>query len=417
MRKSLPLLGLLLATLSSPAQQQLPPFEATSVTLDAAAILQPQFLVGPNFSVRRAVPTSKGINTFTIDSTFGVFTAQGNFALLQRLAEIQAIARLKEVSRTDSYQKALSRAATSPLKLAETTIKHPVDTVGNIGKGVWKMVNGAGQSVKEIGQGRKQSSYEDSTAEDVIGFSAAKRQIAISLGVDPYSTNPVLQKELKGVAWAAYAGQLTFSAALMPIGGPAGLTLRSVNTGGQTLTALRDLSPSDLRLRNLKILLAIGIDRTLANAFLNSTALSPTHQTVIVDSLNQMPGTLGRARFISLAAKAKDETEAIRYAVGARLLAVIHVSQPIAALSNYGDIPLAQTRTGTLIAPLFEWDYAPWTQVGQRFINAVKTGSIGNRPSTSVHIYLTGVASPSARSALAFNLIGLTEKSLPGPLR
>jgi hypothetical protein len=46
-------------------------------TLDASVILQPQYLHGPNLTVRNAVPTYSGSNRYTIDSDFGVFEADG----------------------------------------------------------------------------------------------------------------------------------------------------------------------------------------------------------------------------------------------------------------------------------------------------------------------------------------------------
>src|SRR6478672_216544 len=69
--------------------------------LQASEILRSEFLKGPHFVVRDAVPTGSGMNQFTIDSDFGVFEADGNEMLLQRLKEIDAIARLKEESSTD----------------------------------------------------------------------------------------------------------------------------------------------------------------------------------------------------------------------------------------------------------------------------------------------------------------------------
>jgi hypothetical protein len=65
--------------------------------LKASEILKPEFLKGPHYAVRDPVPTSSGMNHFTIDSDFGVFEADGNEMLLQRLKEIDAIARLQEV--------------------------------------------------------------------------------------------------------------------------------------------------------------------------------------------------------------------------------------------------------------------------------------------------------------------------------
>src|ERR1044071_4924417 len=77
--------------------------------LKAREILKPEFLQGPHFAVRDPVPTSAGMNQFTIDSDFGLFEADGNEMLLQRLKEIDAIARLRDVSRTEEFKTSLDR--------------------------------------------------------------------------------------------------------------------------------------------------------------------------------------------------------------------------------------------------------------------------------------------------------------------
>ncbi len=210
--------------------------------LDARVILRPEFDRG------YPLPCSRGADEPGFESLhdrYGGLRGEyrgGKHGVDQRIAEIQAIAKLREVSRSESYKQALQRAAKKPPRAGAKSHRASCGNGGEMGKGLWKSVNSIGQSVKEVGQGRKQSKYEDSTMEDIIGFSKAKRGIALSLGVDPYSTNPELQKELKSIAWAAYAGQMTLTGALMPVGGPVGLTLKSVNTGSQTYAALRDLS-------------------------------------------------------------------------------------------------------------------------------------------------------------------------------
>lgn len=402
-------------TVSSIAPSRDLPFDSTQV-LDADVILRPELTRGANFSVRREVPVRDGINYYTIDSPFGVFTAEGNSALIQRLVEIQAIAKLTEVSRSEQYRDALKGAAKAPLELAESLIEHPGDTASGIGKGLWKKINGIGQSLKEIGQGRPQSIYEDSVPEDLIGFSETKRQIAFKLGVDPYSSNKTLQKELKKVAWAAYGGQMTLAGALMPIGGAAGLAIQGVQVSGKSLAALRELNPTDLRLRNLQLLLAMGVDRDLANRFLNNANLSPTHQTLIVDSLQELGGISGTATFVRLAARADDETDAIRYSRSAQLLAGLHASESIDFLSDAHGLPVALTTDKKLIAPL-EWDYATWDRDSERFVNTLKSGEIDRRQFDRICIYITGDASPTARLASSQNQITLTERALPGPLK
>src|SRR5207237_10136260 len=68
--------------------------------LKASEILKPEILKGPNYTVRESVPTSSGMNQFTIDSEFGVFQAGGNELLLRRVKEIYMTAKRKDDSLT-----------------------------------------------------------------------------------------------------------------------------------------------------------------------------------------------------------------------------------------------------------------------------------------------------------------------------
>jgi hypothetical protein len=94
------------ATASPVAYEPLP-------TLDASVILQPQYLRGPNFTVRNSVPTYFGSNHYTIDSDFGVFEADGNDMLMRRVAEIRGClkspANAKFTERGTSFMPALRK--------------------------------------------------------------------------------------------------------------------------------------------------------------------------------------------------------------------------------------------------------------------------------------------------------------------
>jgi hypothetical protein len=114
-------------------------------TLSASAILRPEVLRGPHHRVRETVPTSGGVNTFTIDSDFGVFTAEGNSLLMMRVQEIYALAELRQISATEEFGEALKRAGRGQLKIVEDTVRDPVGTVKNVPKGVGKFFKGLGE--------------------------------------------------------------------------------------------------------------------------------------------------------------------------------------------------------------------------------------------------------------------------------
>src|SRR4029077_20129887 len=135
------------------------------------------------------------------------------------------IARLKEVSRTDQFKESLSAAAKGTYNAAKNLVTDPVNAISNVPKGIMKFMGRAQQSIKKIGKKEDGESQEGSKVEQMIGYANTKRKIAVSMGIDPYSSNTVMQRELDGVAWASWAGGFAFSAGTFPISGPVGAAL------------------------------------------------------------------------------------------------------------------------------------------------------------------------------------------------
>ena len=387
-------------------------------TLSAAMILKPEFAAGDGFTVRDPVPTYGGRNGYMIDSDAGVFEADGNVMLMRRVRELAAIAKLREVSRTDVYKNALGSAMASPLLVTKGLIEHPVSTVTGVPKGLWKFMNRAGQGLKERTDGRERSQYEDSNAAQLIGFAKAKRDVALKLGVDPYSSNEALQRELNGVSWAAYAGKMTFTLATAPVSGAAGLALTATGISSTFENAIRDQSPGDLRLASLKRLLAMGCARADADAFLNNIAFSPSVQTALVLHLDSLTGVANRAAFIRLAASGSDsEGDALFFAQTSRLLAELHAGgRTLARIETLGGLPVAVGTDGNLVVAL-EWDYASWTQNAANFIAQFKAAKFGRKAPTGFVIALTGDASPTVQEQLQAAGITLATRLAPGPLK
>ena len=384
--------------------------------LSAKTILKPEFLAGDGFTVQDEVPTSTGRNRYLITSEYGEFEADGNIMLERRIKEVAAIRKLKEVSRTDEYKKALKAAAASPLVVAKDVVTRPVSTITGIPKGLFKFANRVGQSVKEKADGRQRSQYEDSKAASLVGFSKAKRTVAIQLGVDPYSSNETLQRELNGLAWATFAGKMTFSLATAPIGGAAGMALTGAGITNAFNKALLDQAPTELRLRNLKVLLAMGCDRAVADRFINNTAFSPSVQTAIVMDLETLDGVTDRAAFVDLAgSEATDEGDALFFLGTSRVLAELHAKKPLARLQQVGRIPVAVRKDGRAVVAI-QWDYAAWTDNAANFVGLFKASDFGKKPS-GLTIGISGDASPLAQQKVKEANIELATRIVPGPLR
>jgi hypothetical protein len=386
--------------------------------LKASDMLKPEFLSGPHHKVREEVPTSSGANQFTIDSDFGVFEADGNEMLVRRINEINAIARLKEVSRTDEFKEALRKAANSPVAAAKAIADDPVHAITNVPKGVMKFMGRIGENVKGIGQKHEGKDSEGTQLQQVIGYSDEKRKVAISLGVDPYSTNTVLQHELDQIAWASFAGGAAFTLATLPVSGAAGTALTVTEVSGDVNDILKEKSPTDLRTMNRRALLDMGATEKETERFLNNNAFSPSAQTAFVLNLRSIKGMANRRAFVRLAGEtSSSETDAIFCVQTAALMSKLNKEEiPLARIELVGDFPICVAKDGTTVVAL-QWDYAAWTSGAARVSDEVEKFAAKPPRNKKVLVALSGQVSPRLRQELEARGQTLRDRLAPGPLK
>jgi hypothetical protein len=402
------IVSLLVSSPLAPAQT-LPriPYEAPSA-LQASDLFPAVLLTGAHYRVRTAVESVGGLNYFTIDSDEGVFTASGNEMLIERLREINAIHQLRQISKSEEYKTSLKAAANAPLDLAKSLVNQPKETVQGVAKGAWKLMHRAGESVKDAVNGRERSAYEESAGRDLIGFTKVKRELAVSLGVNPYSQNPTLQKVLDEVAWTSYGGKMTFAAALLPLGG----TAATIATGMQVSTSLRetirDNGPEDLRILNNQILTSLGLPPVLIQNFLSNTAFSPVHQTMLTEALKGLRGVEGLDVLLDLTRSAADEDDAYFFQRTTELIAWLHTgTTPISRIVSLNGFPVCLARDGKVVVAL-HLDYASWSPVTDRFVNALLRPQ--SLTPTGFRVVLSGTVSPVLRQQLEAAGVLITDR-------
>ena len=385
--------------------------------LNASEILKPEFLKGPHYVVRDPVPTSAGMNQFTIDSDFGVFEADGNEMLLQRLKEIDAIVRLGEVSRTDEFKKSLLAAAKSPLNSAKNIARDPAQAISNVPKGIMKFLGRAKETVENVGKGGGGDIGDGTKMKDAIGYSDKKRKIALQMGIDPYTTNTVLQKQLDDLAWASWAGGFTFSVATLPISGAAGAILTVTNVNSTVEDLLREKSPSELEQINRATFRAMGASASDADRILNGGAFTPTEATTFAVHLKALKGVANRGAFVKAAAqKSTTEADALFCVYTAALMDQINQKTPIARIVMLGDFPICVAKDGTIIVAL-QWDYAAWTSGAANFTDAVQKFAGKSGQSAHISVDLSGEVSPRLRQELEKRGMTVQDRLVPGPLK
>jgi hypothetical protein len=385
--------------------------------LNASEILKPELLKGPHYVVRDPVPTASGMNQFTIDSDFGVFEADGNEMLLQRLKEIDAIARLREVSRTDEFKKSLLAAAKSPLNSAKNIARDPAQAISNVPKGIMKFLGRAKQTVENVGKGRNEDAGEGSRMKDAIGYSDKKRKIALQMGIDPYTTNTILQKELDDVAWASWAGGFTFSVATFPISGPIGAALTVTNLNSTVEELLREKSPSELEQINRATFHAMGASASDTERILHGGAFTPTQSTTFAVHLKSLKGVVNRGAFVKVAAqKSTTEADALFCVYTATLMNQINQKTPIARIVMLRDFPICIAKDGTIIVAL-QWDYAAWTPGAAQFTSDVQNLAAQSGENKHIVVGLSGQVSPRLRQELETRGLTVQDRLAPGPLK
>lgn len=346
--------------------------------LKASDILDQDLLVSEYHEVQEQVQSDCVWNSYQIKSEFGEFDAYNTNILKTRVNEIQAIAKLQETSGAEAMASGAAASVINPFKSAINVATNPVGTAVGIPGGVVtffkkiyytgeKTVKITGQTVQKAGgtitgsEDENGDTYAGITG-DVgylldwyLGVSGGERRAAKKLGVDPYTSNPVLAAELKRVAKYDRIGRLGFGYVDIP-------SVQGMGYVKDVNHYVWDKDPKELRDFNKKSLLKMGVQEELAETFLNSPYYSPSFQTAIVFSLQEMEGVSNREEIIEDAVVASSIPEAQFYTNIVLLMSWFHINQsPFERIINHSDITSGLTADGRIIT-ILPVDYVCWSE-------------------------------------------------------
>jgi hypothetical protein len=375
--------------------------------LKASDLAPAELLKGPRFHVDPEVPTDGLLAKFTIRSDFGDFVAEGPGMLGIRVGEVQALDVMSKTEKSEAFQRALVGSAKRTGKSVATAVTHPVETVKGLPGGVGRFFQRVGRGVKTGTQqagdymsGTKEEGEEatssgeaaqqvGSAAADIIGQQDSRRRVAKVLKVDPYTTNPVLDKELNEFAWVVWAGEFGLDMGINMI--PGGMAITLTRTWVSDL--VWDMNPGDLNVRAQKQLEELGVPSDIIDRFLRQKSFTLTTRTALLEALVALGPGPGRIDVIPWALTAKSDTQARFIAGSVMILADYHKTKdPIAELRVSGTL-VGRTKAGALVVPA-PVDYVSWTE---------RVAGFAKRPDLAApdrQILLTGRLSPRARQEL-----------------
>ncbi|HWT98839.1 MAG TPA: hypothetical protein VN229_14530 [Terriglobales bacterium] len=373
----------------------------------AADVIPAALLSGPHFKVHPVVHTIGYFHQWVIETDYGNYTVIGDSALRKLVPEIYAITNLQDISRGEAFATAVASAAKSPFEFGYDLITSPVDTVSSLPSGVFRIFENAGEAI-----GAPKGSTEDSMVKQALIVSSWKRDYAAEAGIDVYSSNEALQKELNRIGWAAAIGGLSVSAVTMSVSGPAAAAFGNVRLAKSISDVLQQEPPARLRIINRDKLRAIHIADDLIERFLDKTVFTPRAQTIITASLADL-GTevAGRDTFLTQALSAEDEAEATFYVNAAQMLAGYHRQvSDMTRIVAVGRLVMATSRKGHAFVPApvdrVFWTQQTWQVEGKMMSTAAKLGH-----DNKVDLWITGTASPMAKTESAKLGIAVTENA------
>jgi hypothetical protein len=390
------LAGLAVAGLRLPAA----PADEPPPSFTAAQLLTSAQLKGPHHAIANEVQTEGYYHEFRIQSDFGAFDAFGRSQLAVRLREVEALAQLDEVSKTEVFLKAAGQSVVNLGKGVASVVTAPTDTAKNLGSGIKRFgVNLGRQSKRAVDSASGDDPAESSRPGDnatvsagksLLGVSKASRQWAKKVGVDPYTTNPVLRKALDDFGQVDAAGAIA-TKVLLPVPGVVGMTA----TAGDLVWGM---DPEALRKLNEQRLKALRVPDATANKLFRNSAMTLSLETRLIAALDAVK-VRGAADRVAAAAQSRHEREALFHVESAELLQKLQVKTPFTALLTDALATVAVTANGQALV-LLPVDWLRWTAANDSSFQELQARARKELKAASLTIILTGRASPAASKVL-----------------
>ena len=393
----------------------------TPGVLIAGDVLPPELKWGKNYSVRGMTDTTVDTSTkgfthrFEITSGYGNFEAHCIDMVRIRAHEINVIAVLQDIKKTRKFSKAVKKAKKGLYKETVDLILDPVDTITGVPKGGWRFITQSGGMVKGGSKGR-----EGGHTEALADFFKLKCRYAYKLGVDVYSTNKELQKELNSLSLAGFASGEETSLLLTKAGKSAeGLMLKDARdlkiiTRSPFLDEidkmLLDNTPDDLEMINREKLKQIVEENYVIEGFLNHSDYSPRYKTIIVHALTNMEGVNNRDNFIKQAILVDNDEIAFIYQRMVKMIYDYHKNvQPVVKIIPVSKMVANYTRDQTVIAAL-PIDNLYWSEATDLFVSELlKLPESEDLPVTQVIMGISGKATSQTKEVLTARGIVIKE--------
>ncbi|MEO6064727.1 MAG: hypothetical protein ABIP49_02960, partial [Lysobacterales bacterium] len=207
----------------------------------SAQLVDPSLLSSPLHILEPQAVVRGHLAVFTLRTPYGPIEAEGVEMLEVRVQELLVLENLQRINSAGVYVRAIGAQSMRTLRSVGQVLLNPVETVRGIPQGVVrffqrKLGDGIDDAVELSDEVRHTASDEDDRFADAVrpgarasretpesgqqrtqrrarkialnylGYDDSRRYWAKRLGVDPYSSNPLIKSRLDRLAWSAFAG-------------------------------------------------------------------------------------------------------------------------------------------------------------------------------------------------------------------
>ncbi len=334
--------------------------------------------------------------SYRLQSPQGTETVVGTLPLVNRLREIRAVAHLEQLNRTEEFTKALVQAGQDKVQSVANLVKDPVGTVKRLPAGASRFFGRISESIQQA-----EHSTPDGKAllASALGIQRKKFQLAMELGVSPFSSNPMLQSQLSSTARAMAGGALVVGVAGMAVDGGAGAALSVIGINQTLQQTLVESTPEDLQIANRQILLSLGVPAATVERFLMNPWFSPWQETLMSNSLKEIG--INPTALIQQAAESFSEQDALYFIQLTRLYHKRHIDlTPLQSFRIEQGLLCALDAKGTLVVAISA-DYLIWTPLVKQRATEFATLTAPDGPIRALTLMNDGAISARAAEELA----------------
>lgn len=368
-----------------------PPEQDPSVVLAGAE-------QGRGYQVLPPVRGDGFLRIYGLETNVGLEKVAGDGLLKLRLSEIAALNALISLETEQSFVDGLKAAAQRPVDFVESTVTDPLGTAKSTVSGVGRLFGRLSKGVEQVVSGETGSPADFAKA--LTGQARARRELAIELGVDPYTTYAPLSEKLDQAASVSTAGDLTVGAVMALI--PGGMIVSATGTAQSMRNLVVDSTENELSERTTDTLRSSGIPGEIIAEFLSNTHFTAAERAVAAYRLQAMESVEGLDLLANRAAQAQTRDEA--YFQLRRIVLLENYHRTIASLSTIRSVsgfPTAVRRDGiaALVMPL---DLVAWTATTATAFSSMHEGLSGLPfPPSGVDFVITGDITPMAAERVA----------------